>query len=44
MQYDHDPAFGAAARSALREVRFHPATRDGRPVAFRLRMSVRFSP
>jgi outer membrane biosynthesis protein TonB len=36
------PAFEAAARAALREVRFTPAEKDGRPVPFTLQMTVRF--
>jgi outer membrane biosynthesis protein TonB len=40
---DH-PAFQAAAASALREVRFSPAIRDGQPVPFTLRMTVTFDP
>jgi outer membrane biosynthesis protein TonB len=44
MDYAHDPAFGPAAKAALREVRFSPAKRDGRPVAFKMRMSLRFNP
>ena len=43
-EYEHDPALGTAARAALREVRFAPAMRDGHPVPFRLRMSLRFTP
>ncbi len=39
-----DPAFGEAAKAALREVRFIPAMRDGQPVPFRLRMSIQFAP
>jgi outer membrane biosynthesis protein TonB len=38
------PAFQAAAASALREVRFSPAVRDGQPVPFTLRMTVTFDP
>lgn len=38
------PEFGPAAQNALREVRFTPALRDGRPVSFTLRMTVHFSP
>lgn len=41
---DHNPVLGAAARAALRDIRFTPATRDGRPVAYTLRMTVGFSP
>lgn len=40
---DH-PAFQAAAVSALREVRFSPAVRDGQAVPFTLRMTVTFDP
>lgn len=35
-----DPAYLPAVQAALRETRFHPAIRDGRPVAFTLRMTV----
>jgi len=35
--------FGAAARAALTAARFSPAMLDGKPVAFTLRMTVRFS-
>lgn len=38
---DH-PAFQAAAASALREVRFSPAMRDGQPVPFTMRMTISF--
>lgn len=43
---DHDPAFGPAAVAALRETRFTPAVRgaDGRPVAYRFRMTLVFDP
>lgn len=40
---DH-PAFQAAAVSALREVNFSPAVRDGKAVPFTLRMTVTFEP
>jgi outer membrane biosynthesis protein TonB len=40
----YDPAFGAAAQAAVREVRFTPAMRDGVAVPFRMRMSVEFTP
>ena len=39
----YDIAFGPAARAALREVRFQPALRDGRPVPYTLRMTVEFT-
>lgn len=39
----YDPAFGPAARAALKEVRFHPAIRNGQPVPFTLRMTVEFT-
>lgn len=39
----YDASFGPAAVAALKEVRFHPALRDGRPVPFTLRMSVEFT-
>jgi hypothetical protein len=41
-QAAYDPAFGPAARAALREVRFEPAIRDGQPVPYTLRMTVEF--
>lgn len=40
---DH-PAFQAAAVSALRDVGFSPAIRDGQPVPFTMRMTVTFDP
>ncbi|HYR09915.1 MAG TPA: energy transducer TonB [Longimicrobium sp.] len=40
---DH-PAFQSAAVSALRDVEFSPAMRNGRPVPFTLRMTVTFDP
>ncbi len=39
----YDNAFGAAATAALKEVRFHPARRDGQPVPFTFRMTVEFT-
>lgn len=42
-QAAYDPAFGPAARAALRDVRFQPARRDGRPVPYTLRMTVEFT-
>lgn len=39
----YDQAFGPAAAAALREVRFHPALREGRPVPYTLRMTVEFT-
>jgi hypothetical protein len=39
----YDPAFGPAAAAALKEVRFHPARKDGQPVPFTMRMSVEFT-
>jgi outer membrane biosynthesis protein TonB len=41
---NYDPAFGPAARAALRGARFWPAQRDGRPVASTIRMGVEFTP
>lgn len=41
---DDDPAFGPAAEAALREMSFVPALRDGQPVPFTMRMTIRFSP
>lgn len=40
---NYDPAFVPAARSALREVRFSPAIRNGEAVAYTLRMSLDFA-
>jgi hypothetical protein len=42
-QGTYDATFGPAARAALREVRFQPALRDGRPVPYTLRMTVEFT-
>lgn len=39
----YDPAFGPAAAAALKEVRFHPARKNGQPVPFTMRMSVEFT-
>ncbi len=39
----YDASFGPAAVAALKEVRFLPALREGRPVPFTLRMSVEFT-
>lgn len=39
----YDTRFGPAAIAAMKEARFHPARRDGRPVPFTLRMSVEFT-
>jgi outer membrane biosynthesis protein TonB len=36
------PAFEAAARAVLREVRFTPAEKDGRAVPFVMRMTIQF--
>jgi outer membrane biosynthesis protein TonB len=38
------PEFGAAAQAALRETPFLPALKDGKPVAYKLRMTVQFDP
>ena len=40
---DH-PAFQAAAESAIRGIRFTPATRDGQAVPYTLRRTVTFEP
>jgi outer membrane biosynthesis protein TonB len=40
---DH-PAFQAAAVSALRDIGFSPAMRDGQPVPYTMRMTVTFDP
>jgi hypothetical protein len=39
----YDRAFGPAARAALKEVRFRPAIRAGKPVPYTLRMAVEFT-
>jgi hypothetical protein len=39
----YDPSFGPAAQAAIKDVRFHPAIRDGKPVPFTVRMSVEFT-
>lgn len=45
VKLNYDPeAFGAAAAAAIREVRFHPALRDGKGVPYTWRMTVRFTP
>jgi outer membrane biosynthesis protein TonB len=44
MKLNDQPEFGAAAQAALRETRFLPALKDGKPVAFTLRMTVQFDP
>jgi hypothetical protein len=41
---DNHPAFQAAAREAMRSVRFTPAIRDGKAVPFTMRMTVTFDP
>lgn len=38
------PEFGAAAQAALRETRFQPALKDGKPVPYTVRMTVEFNP
>lgn len=38
----YDQAFGPAAQAAIREVRFHPAIREGQAVPHTLRMTVEF--
>lgn len=43
MNATYDAAFGPAAQAALKEVRFHPAIRDGRPVPYTMRMTVEFT-
>lgn len=40
----YDPAFAEPARDALREVRFHPARRNGKPRDGTLRMTIVFAP
>lgn len=44
VEFRYDPAFGEAARAALRETRFTPAVRarDGQAVPYRWRMTVVF--
>lgn len=44
MKLNDQPEFGAAAQAALRETRFLPALKDGKPVAYKLRMTVQFAP
>lgn len=44
LRLNDQPAFGAAAQAALRATRFHPALKDGTPVAHKLRMTVHFDP
>jgi len=44
MKLNDQPEFGAAAQAALRETRFLPALKDGKPVAYKLRMTVQFDP
>jgi outer membrane biosynthesis protein TonB len=44
MKLNDRPEFGAAAQAALRETRFLPALKDGKPVAYKLRMTVQFDP
>lgn len=41
--YDAE-AFGAAARAAMREVRFEPAIKEGFAVPYRMRMTITFEP
>ena len=40
----YDPAFAAAAQAVVRETRFRPTLRDGRPVTDTLRMGIHFAP
>jgi outer membrane biosynthesis protein TonB len=44
MKLNDQPEFGAAAQAALRETRFLPALKDGKPVAYKLRTTVQFDP
>lgn len=39
----YDTAFGPAAIAALKDVRFLPALRDGKPVPFTMRMTIEFT-
>lgn len=39
----YDASFGPAAIAAMKEIRFHPARRDGQAVPYTLRMSVEFT-
>jgi hypothetical protein len=39
----YDPSFGPAAQAAIKDVRFRPALRDGKPVPFTVRMTVEFT-
>lgn len=41
---EEHPAFQAAAVSALRDIGFSPAMRDGQPVPYTMRMTVTFDP
>jgi outer membrane biosynthesis protein TonB len=44
MEIKDRPEFGAAAQAALRQTRFQPALKGGKPVAYKLRMTVQFDP
>jgi hypothetical protein len=44
MEARHNPSLLPAARNVMREVRFTPAERDGKPVAYTLRMTLGFEP
>ncbi|MBD0318938.1 MAG: TonB family protein [Gemmatimonadetes bacterium] len=44
LEINDRPEFGAAAQAALRQTRFQPALRDGKPVAYKVRMTVQFAP
>ena len=44
LEINDRPEFGRAAQAALRETRFQPALKDGKPVPYKLRMTVQFDP
>lgn len=44
MEARNNPSLLPAARKVMSEVRFTPAERDGKPVAFTLRMTLSFAP
>lgn len=39
----YDQSFGPAAQAAIKDVRFHPAIRNGKPVPFTVRITVEFT-
>lgn len=44
MDFTDRPEFGPAAQAAIRETRFLPGLKDGKPVPYKLRMTVLFTP